>query len=84
MIRGQDRNPNERLEPWQPRFSIATMLLTMLVFAVMASAGGYLVRALREGDRRYQLIFILMTLAAPMLLMVVVSLVRALVAFRRR
>ncbi|MCL4205729.1 MAG: hypothetical protein MUF25_25665 [Pirellulaceae bacterium] len=84
MIRGQDRNPNERPEPWQPRFSIATMLLTMLVFAVMASAGGYLVRALREGDRRYQLIFILMTLAAPMLLMVVVSLVRALVAFRRR
>jgi hypothetical protein len=84
MSRGQDRPPSESPGPWQPRFSIATMLLTMLIFAVMASAGGYLVRALREGDRRYQLIFLLMTLAAPMLLMVLISLIRALIVRRPR
>jgi hypothetical protein len=70
--------------PWQPRFSIGSLLLTMLVFAVMASAGGYLVRALREDNRRYQLVFLLITLAAPMLLMVLVSLTRAAVTWRRK
>jgi hypothetical protein len=70
--------------PWQPRFSIGSLLLTMLVFAVMASAGGYLVRALREGDRWYQLVFLLITLAAPLLLMVLVSLTRAVVTWRRK
>ncbi len=69
--------------PWQPRFSIGTMLLTMLVFAVMAAAGSYLVRALREGDRRFHLVFILLTLAAPMLLVVIVSLLRTLTTRRR-
>ena len=59
------------------------MLLTMLVFSVMAAAGSYLVRALREGDRRFHLIFILLTLAAPMFLLVVVSLIRAVVIRRR-
>jgi small-conductance mechanosensitive channel len=70
--------------PWQPRFSIGSLLLTMLVFAVMASAGGYLVRALREGDRWYQLVFLLITLAAPLLLMVLVSLTHAAVTRRRK
>jgi hypothetical protein len=58
------------------------MLLTMLVFAVTAAACGYLARALREGDRQSQWVFILMTLAGPMLVMVVVSIVWSLT--RRR
>ena len=82
MSRAGQPPPNRG--PWQPRFSIGSLLLTMLVFAVMASAGGYLVRALREGDRRYQLVFLLITLAAPLLLMVLVSLTRALVTWRRK
>ena len=75
---GEDR-PEGHRSPWRPRYSIASLLLTMLVVAVSAAAGGYLVRAVGEGQRRYQLVFLLMTLAAPMLLVVLVSLVRSLV-----
>jgi hypothetical protein len=59
------------------------MLLTMVVFAVMAAAGSYLVRALRDNDRRFHLVFILVTLAAPMLLMVLVSLIRSFTTRRK-
>jgi hypothetical protein len=79
-----DGGRGSRQGPWQPRFSIGSLLLTMVIFAVMASAGGYLVRGMREGDRSYQLVFLLMTLAAPMLLLVLVSLLRTLVARRRK
>jgi len=78
MNGGKDR-PDGRRGPWRPRFSIGSLLLTMLVVAVSATAGGYLVRALREGERRYQLVFLLIALAAPMLLVALVSLVRSLV-----
>jgi Na+/melibiose symporter-like transporter len=58
--------------PWQPRFGILGMLLLMLVTSVMATGGYYFVRTLR-GDRNYQLVFILFTVASPLLLLVVVS-----------
>lgn len=60
--------------PWQPRFSLGTLLMVMLVICVMAAAGSYLARILRQDGRTGQLTFILFTLAAPMLLMVLVSL----------
>lgn len=69
--------------PWQPRFSMGTLLLAMLVAAVMAASTSYLARALREGDRQAQLVFLLITLAGPMLLLVIVSLIRWLMAGRR-
>ena len=50
------------------------MLLVMLVCSVMAAAGSYFFRSLGEG-RELQLWFILFTLAAPALLVVLVSLV---------
>jgi cation transporter-like permease len=60
--------------PWQPRFSLSTLLMVMLVICVMSAAGSYLARILRQDGRTGQLTFILFTLAAPMLLMVLVSL----------
>lgn len=79
-------------KPWQPRFGIGAMLLVMLVFCVLATGVGYLVRGLQNNSgvgsgRPMLLIFLLFTLAGPMLLMVVVSIVRALTgpgARRRR
>jgi hypothetical protein len=53
------------------------MMLVMLVFCVMAAAAYYFVRALR-GERTFQVLFILFTVTAPLLLVVVISSVRAL------
>jgi hypothetical protein len=61
------------------------MLLVMVVFSVMAAAGSYLMRSVREGTRSAQLTFLLFTLAAPVLLVVIVSVLRELaVRLRRR
>lgn len=64
--------------PWQPRFSITAMLLLMLIVSVTAAGASYLVRA-ADGGRASKLAFILFTIAAPLLLVVIVSLGRALV-----
>jgi cation transporter-like permease len=73
--------PENVPRPWQPRFGIGTMLLLMLVVSVMAAAASYFVRAL-HGGRVFQLAFILFTLAAPLVLVVIVSLARALFRLR--
>ena len=59
---------------WQPRFGLGTMMLVMLVCGIMSSAGYYLVRGAmaRPGDggasgSQSQLVFILITLASPLL-----------------
>jgi Na+/melibiose symporter-like transporter len=78
------RHDDERQQtprPWQPRFGIGTMLLLMLIVCVVGAAASYFVRAL-QGGRSAQLAFILFTLAAPLLLVVIVSLAQLL--FRRR
>ncbi len=59
--------------PWQPKFGMAGLLMVMFVCSVMAAGGYYFVQYLR-GGRESQLAFILFTLASPMLLMVMVSL----------
>lgn len=61
---------------WQPRFSIHTMLMVTFVFSVMATAGSYMVRSLSQGGRPAHLVFIMFTLSAPTLMMIVVSLLR--------
>ena len=64
--------PNYRM-----RFGIGTLLLVMVVISVASAAASYMVRAgTSEGQQR--LIFILFTLAAPVLLLVVVSFVHLL------
>ena len=73
------KEPHQTSGPggWQPRFGLGSMLLMMLVFSVMAASGFYFIQAL-SGNRGAQLAFILFTLATPLLLVVVVSLVRSL------
>lgn len=61
---------------WQPRFGIRSMLLMMVVFSVMAAAGSYLLRAIDLGQREAQLGFILFTLTAPVILVVLLSLLQ--------
>lgn len=70
--------------PWQPRFSIRTLLMVMMVCSVMAAAGSYLVRSLDQAGRFSHLVFILFTLSAPMLLMVVISVLRQVFAWLNR
>ena len=68
---------------WQPRFGIRGIFLVTLVVCVMAAGGYYLGQALR-GGRPFQLVFILFTLASPLLVLVLVSVVRALLQRTRR
>ncbi|MBW3596001.1 MAG: hypothetical protein KY475_01855 [Planctomycetes bacterium] len=69
---------------WQPRFGLGAMLLLMLVCGVMSSAGYYLVRGnlaspgqASGGGHTPQLAFLLITLASPLLLVVIISAVLA-------
>ena len=79
------RPPPEVPRPWQPRFTMGTLLLVMVVFSVMAAAGSYLMRSLQQGTRSSQLIFVLFTVASPVLLVVIVSLLWKITAwFSRR
>lgn len=73
--------PSQVPEPWQPRFSIGTMLLCMLVVSGVAAGASYFAQSLRHG-RAWQLVFIIFTAAAPLLLGVMVSILAAI--FRRR
>jgi hypothetical protein len=57
---------------WQPKFGLATMMLVMLVFCVMAAAGSYLLRAVDAGTSP-RAVFIIFTLAAPVLVVVALS-----------
>ena len=84
-ISGNPQRPDVP-RPWQPRFTVTTLLMVMLVCCVTAAAGSYLMRSLEADTRSAQLTFILFTLAAPVLLLVVVSLLRHLIGWlgRRR
>lgn len=62
--------------PWQPKFGMACLLMVMFVFSYMAACGYYFMQFLR-GGRQSQLAFLLFTLASPMLLMVLVSVMLA-------
>jgi ABC-type bacteriocin/lantibiotic exporter with double-glycine peptidase domain len=84
MNQEEKREPALVPRPWQPRFSIAGMLMLMLIVCVMAAAGSYFARALRDDSRPAHLVFLLMTLAAPMMLMIVVSILRQIFRGSRR
>lgn len=73
MTNDQEHDP---ISPsWRPRFGIGGLLLVTFVFSVMGSAGYYFVQAIR-GGRSAQFGFILFTLASPLLLVVLVSLLK--------
>jgi hypothetical protein len=64
-------------KPWQPRFSIGGMMLATLVCAVAMAAVSYLYRY-RHAERFGTLLFLIITLAGPLVLVVAVSLARSL------
>lgn len=69
--------------PWQPRFSILGMMLTTLVIAVAAAGVGYLVR--NSGQGRFgHLLFLLITLASPLVVVIGVSVVRTIIVHTSR
>ena len=68
---------------WQPRFGMRAIFLMMVVVSVMATGGYYLMMSVR-GGRSFQLAFLLFTLAAPLLVMVAVSILRAVLARKPR
>ena len=63
--------PSSGRPPWQ--FSLAKMLLVFTLVSAALAPLAYLMRAL-QGQRRSHLVFILLSLAAPSLLLVVASL----------
>lgn len=75
--------PATRPRPWQPRFTIIGMMLTTLVVSVAAAGVGYLVRNGSSG-RFGHLLFLLITLAGPLVVVMLVSLVRAAVIYLSR
>ena len=77
------QRPTAPRPPWQPRFGLGTLMLVMLIFSVMGSAGYYLVRSTQMG-RSYQMAFIIVTLVAPLMLMIVLSNLRSLLNRRDR
>ncbi len=58
------------------QFGVGSLLMFMLVCSVTAAAGYYFVRSLQKPAGANRLIFILFTLVAPIVLMMVASLVR--------
>lgn len=66
--------------PWRPRYTLQGMFLATLVVCAMGTAGAYFVRSL-AGGRHDRFQFILYTLAAPPILLILVS---ALTYFLRR
>lgn len=60
--------------PWRPRFSLGMMLLVMLICSVVFAAGSYFWRSRNLGaSDSSKFVFVVFTLAAPMVLLVVVS-----------
>jgi len=70
--------------PRRVQFGVASLLMVMVVCSVMAAAGYYFVRSLQKSGGVNRLIFILFTLVAPVVLMIVVSLLRQITAWLGR
>ncbi len=68
----------------RPQFTIGGLLLLMVVCSFMAAAGSYLVRSLQRPAGANRLIFILFTLLAPVVLVIVASLLRQATLWIRR
>jgi len=74
----ENKTPTQSSPPRRrrPQFSIAGLLMLMVICSVMAAAGSYLVRSLQQPAGASRLVFILFTLIAPVVLLVAVSLIR--------
>ena len=66
-----------------PRFGIFTLMLLTVVFCVMGSAGFYLLRSVQKGTSP-RAVFVMFTLAAPGVLVIVMSMSRILLRWLAR
>ena len=64
-----------RRATWQPRFGLGTMMLVLLVCAMTAAGGRYLLLALSAGASS-RAIFVIFVLVVPVVLLIVMNLVR--------
>ncbi|MBM4004486.1 MAG: hypothetical protein FJ295_14595 [Planctomycetes bacterium] len=68
---------------WQPRFTMKTMFLVVLIVCVMSAGGSYLARSIRVGARS-PLVFFLFIVVAPAFVLIVVNIgLRLFDRFRR-
>ena len=74
--------PPSSTKAWKPRFSLLSLMLTMLVFVFIGAVGGRM-RAAVDGGTSPRVFFIFFTLIAPMLLLVLLAIGRNLVIFLR-
>lgn len=89
MTKTTDESETATTNLWKPRFRLGTLLIVFLVLSVMSAAVGYFVRSMgQDGSQTISdsgpIVFLIFTLAAPMLLMIVVSLGRGLVIWMNR
>ena len=69
--------------PWQPRFGLGSLMLVILVCAMTAAAGRYLIQALSSGTSS-RVVFVFFVLVLPMFLLVVLNVVRLAVTWMHR
>lgn len=77
MNQPHDEPTNDVPRPWQPRFGLLSLMLVMLVCCMMSAAASYL-----YNDQitfvSPRVVFVFFTLMAPMMLVVVISIIRRL------
>jgi Na+/melibiose symporter-like transporter len=75
--------PKARPSNWQFRFGMGGLMLAMLVACVMAAAASYSYQAIR-GRTSMRFVLVLFTVAGPMLLLVVVSMLVGVIKWLKR
>jgi magnesium-transporting ATPase (P-type) len=76
--------PQDREPVWRIRFNIRSLLILMLFSSVLFAGVGYLLHWIRGGEhgRKFQLIFIMFTLVAPIALLVSFTIVSWILGLR--
>ncbi|MBX7165333.1 MAG: hypothetical protein K1X74_03200 [Pirellulales bacterium] len=77
-------DPTDPPPRWRLQFGLGTLLLVMLLVGVAAAALGGLLRATASRAAEPLLTFVLLTIAAPLALLMVISLLHTLTAVWRR
>jgi hypothetical protein len=72
-----------RWKTWRPRFGIGGLLLLTIVFAVMGAATRQFVLAVQRGSSP-RAVFVIFTLAAPMIVVVTIGAIHRLLAWLGR
>lgn len=67
--------------PWRPRFGIGGIMLVMFICSAMSAMGYYMLNRSEEGLFAHRFAFIFVTLAAPMLLLTLLSAGREVVRY---